>query len=100
MKVTWSSIPYNDRNGIIRGYTVEFFDMDFGYLVENVTVLPTVHEREYHNLSIYNLYGVQIRGFTVIGDGPTNNLNVTVARTEESGESMNNITEDRQTDKD
>ncbi|XP_031569306.1 protein sidekick-2-like [Actinia tenebrosa] len=84
MKVTWSSIPYNDRNGVILGYKIEFFDMYFGYLVENVTVPSIVREKEYHNLSIYNLYGVQVKGFTIIGDGPRNDLSETVARTEES----------------
>jgi hypothetical protein len=88
MKVTWSDIPRQDQNGIIRGFKIVFFNVDFGSVLENMTVQPTVKEREYYNLSIYNTYGVQIRGFTIIGDGPANNL--TEARTEESGKLMQN----------
>ena len=75
MKVTWTPVKVEDRNGIIKGYKVIYRALPNGdndTEVVNITIesqdtgitLPLVRLNEFTN------YSIRVLAFTTIGDGP------------------------------
>lgn len=73
--ITWKPIPENSRNGIIKGYYIEYYPED-----ENKTAVPTENLAN-ENFVSFNLkslrkfttYTIKVAAYTKAGIGPLSN---------------------------
>ncbi|PFX12870.1 Protein sidekick-2 [Stylophora pistillata] len=75
IKVTWTSVDRDDRNGIIKGYKVLYRALPNGDNVttfDNVTIEEQGTERTLaiEGLNEFTNYSIRVLAFTVVGDGP------------------------------
>ncbi|XP_031558188.1 protein sidekick-2-like, partial [Actinia tenebrosa] len=68
IKATWNEIPQKHKNGIIIGYKIHYKASHTGNFIKTV-INDTERHTELTGLEKYELYSIQILGFTVKGDG-------------------------------
>ena len=73
LNASWHYVTLIHQNGIILGYRVRFQQEDGGPLLWNMTVGPDVHHFLFSDLLIFQSYSIQMKAFTIKGDGPWNN---------------------------
>ena len=77
--IHWGSVPPQFKNGIIRGFKVEYQEDQPGATGE-------VRERRLVNWALlgelkkFTIYSIRVRAFTSIGYGPENNITVLTAQ--------------------
>ena len=75
IKVTWSPVKVEDRNGIIKGYKVIYRALPNGNndtKVVNITIesQDTGKTLSLERLNEFTNYSIRVLAFTAIGDGP------------------------------
>ena len=75
VKVTWGPVPDNDRNGIIRGYKVNYRALPNGVIVTEFLNISSEIQNEGGTKTLQTLheftnYSVSVLAFTIVGDGP------------------------------
>ena len=75
IKVTWSPVKVEDRNGIIKGYKVIYRALPNGNndtKVVNITIESQDTEKtlSLERLNEFTNYSIRVLAFTAIGDGP------------------------------
>ena len=75
MKVTWTPVKVEDRNGIIKGYKVIYRALPNGdndTEVVNITIESQDTEKtlSLERLNEFTNYSIRVLAFTAIGDGP------------------------------
>ena len=75
----WGQVPEESRNGVIRGYKVE-------YQEAKPNVAARVMDRQLatwaiiHELKKFTIYFVRLSAYTTLGDGPRSNFTVMTAQ--------------------
>lgn len=76
IKVSWGPLLANDRNGIIKGYKVNYHSLPNGDIeLEFVNITSQKQdegeEKILQNLNEFTNYSISVLAFTEIGDGPS-----------------------------
>ena len=84
LSLSWRTLPPEDLNGLITGYTVTIADLDD--LSHNVESYFTESRNySFSGLTPYTTYGLTLSAHTQVGSGPTSSLHT--VQTEEEGQS-------------
>lgn len=68
--LAWSAPPFEDRNGVITGYTVNITLLAFSSLSTRTTVAAGIVSLTVNNLSPFSVYTVTIAVINTAGLGP------------------------------
>lgn len=75
----WGQVPEEFRNGVIRGYKVEYEEAKpnatVGVMDRQLATWAIVRE-----LKKFTIYFVRVYAYTTLGDGPRNNFTVMTAQ--------------------
>lgn len=75
IKVSWGPLPADDRNGIIKGYKVNYQSLPNGDIELEFVNITSQNQDEgeekiLQNLNEFTNYSISVLAFTEIGDGP------------------------------
>ena len=77
IKVTWSPVKVEDRNGIIKGYKVIYRALPNGNNVTKFSNISMEHQDKageqtlkLEGLNEFTNYSIRVLAFTAVGDGP------------------------------
>ncbi|XP_022798569.1 receptor-type tyrosine-protein phosphatase F-like, partial [Stylophora pistillata] len=81
ISVSWDPVPSDNRNGIIKGYKVNYQALPSGDIVSKFRNITSEEQSEKQTVILDNLneftnYSIRVLAFTVIGNGPESGAQV------------------------
>ena len=81
ISVSWSPVITGDRNGIIKGYIVNYQVLPDGDIIPKFSNITSAQQNEKQTLILENLneftnYSITVLAFTIIGNGPASSPQV------------------------
>ena len=75
ISVSWDPIVADGRNGIIRGYIVNYQALPNGYIVAKILNITNEEQNNKHTVTLVGLneftnYSIGVLAFTIFGNGP------------------------------
>ena len=75
ISVSWDPVVAEDRNGIIKGYKVNYNDLPNGQMVTEFLNITKEQQNKRQTVTLDNLneftnYSIEVLAFTVFGNGP------------------------------
>ena len=79
--VSWNPVTADDRNGIIKGYIVNYQALPDGAILPKFRNITSEQQNEKQTLILENLneftnYSITVLAFTIIGNGPASSAQV------------------------
>ena len=81
ISVSWNPVNADDRNGIIKGYIVNYQALPDGAILPKFRNITSEQQNEKQTLILENLneftnYSITVLAFTIIGNGPASSAQV------------------------
>ena len=81
ISVSWNPVTPDDRNGIIKGYIVNYQALPGGDIIPKFRNITSEQQNEKQTLILENLneftnYSITVLAFTIIGNGPASSAQV------------------------
>ena len=75
ISVSWDPVIADDRNGIIKGYIVNYQALPNGYLVAKILNITNQEQNNRQTVTLAGLneftnYSIEVLAFTIFGNGP------------------------------
>ena len=79
--VSWNPVTADDRNGIIKGYIVNYQALPGGDIIPKFRNITSAQQNEKQTVILKNLneftnYSITVLAFTIIGNGPASSAQV------------------------
>ena len=75
VSVSWNPVTADDRNGIIKGYKVNYQALPNGQMVAKFSNISSQQQNKTQTVTLDNLneftnYSIRVLAFTLVGNGP------------------------------
>ena len=81
ISVSWNPVTPDDRNGIIKGYIVNYQALPGGHIIPKFRNITSAQQNEKQTVILEDLneftnYNITVLAFTIIGNGPASSAQV------------------------